>query len=302
MVCFRPIDVWPAAPPEKGFVFSGTRSYSGAKATSIPCGKCMGCRITRQDEWRSRLILEGKMHECSSFVTLTYAPENLPEDYSLSKRHLQTWLKRLRFVLDPLRIRFFACGEYGTKNLRPHYHAIIFGYDFPDRTYFAQGVNGEVRYRSELLERTWTLGYSELGSFTPQSAGYVAGYSLKKITGEAAEKHYERMNPETGQIHQVLPEFILMSSRPGIGLPWYSKHGRDAFPSDFLIIDGCRKPVPRYFKRKFDDTGDLNVLRVNAARKAAGRKPSRDKTWERRKGREEVAEYRAKQRQDKELD
>lgn len=242
------------------------------------------------------------MHEVSSFVTLTYGPEHLPKDYSLSKRHLQTWVKRLRYLLDPLRIRFFACGEYGGKNLRPHYHAIIFGYDFPDRTPWRQTASGEISYRSELLERSWTLGNSEVGSFTPKSAGYVAGYSLKKLTGDRAERHYERMNPETGQIHQVLPEFVLMSTNPGIGLGWYAEHGRDAFSSDFLIIDGSKKPVPRYFKRKLDDSGDLNRHRVNQARKKAGRKPSRDKTDERLRAREEFAEHRASQRKPKELD
>lgn len=302
MVCFRPIDVWPAAPPLKGFVFTPRLSYAGSRPTNIPCGKCMGCRISRQDEWRTRLVLEGKMHETSSFVTLTYAPQHVPSDYSLSKDDLQRWLKRLRARLEPVRIRYFACGEYGGKNLRPHYHAIVFGYDFPDRTPWRQTASGEVSYRSALLDETWGLGHCEVGTFTPKSAGYVAGYSLKKLTGDPGREHYRRMNPETGQIFDVLPEFILASSRPGIGLAWYEQHGDDAFPSDFLIVNGERKPVPRYFKRKLDDSGDLNSLRVNWARRQAGRKPSRDKTDDRRRTREEAAILRDKQRFPKELD
>jgi hypothetical protein len=302
MGCYRPIDVWPAPPPLKGLVFSPHKSFAGAVASQIPCGKCIGCRIDRKDEWRTRLILEGKQHECASFVTLTYSGEHLPSDYSLSKHHAQTWVKRLRRVIEPLQIRFFMCGEYGDKNLRPHYHAIIFGYDFPDRVPWRTAASGEVAFRSELLEKTWPLGHSEIGSFTPKSAGYVAGYALKKQVGKHADNHYRRLNPSTGEINQVLPEFVLMSRNPGIGRGWYDEFARDAFPSDFLIIDGVKKPVPRYFKRLLDNTDEATAFKVEVARKKAGRKPSRDKHWTRIVNREEHAEYLESQRKPKELD
>lgn len=302
MPCFCPIDVWPAAPPATGLVFSATRSYAGAKASQIPCGKCMGCRISRKEEWKNRLLLEGSMHECSSFVTLTYAPEFLPTNYSLSRRHLQTWLKRLRFVLDPLRIRFFAVGEYGDTNFRPHYHAIIFGYDFPDRYLWRMGKHNMPLYRSELLERTWNLGHAEIGTFGAMAAGYVSGYTIKKMGGEYGAEHYRRMNPDTGEIHQVEPEFSLMSRRPGIGRAWFDANARDAFPSDYLIVDGKKRQVPRYFKRLLDAQNEKMSSEVNAKRKAAGRKPSRDRTEEGLRRREEHARYLQTQRAKKELD
>lgn len=286
MVCFRPIDAWKGP---KGLQFTRSGSYSDLRATSIPCGKCMGCRISRQDDWATRIRLEGKLHPVNSFVTLTYAPEHLPLDYSLSKDHAVKWTKRLRRALEPHRIRFFLCAEYGAGNWRPHYHAIIFNYDFPDRTPWRVAPSGEPSFRSELLEKTWPLGHCEVGSFTPQSARYVAGYTLKKITGERALEHYRRMNPDTGEIHQVIPEFTLMSRNPGIGCGWYDENERDAFPSDFLIIDGERKPVPRYFHKKANDKKPMAMATVKIARRKAGRKPSRDKTPERMQAREEHA-------------
>lgn len=238
----------------------------------------MGCRIGRKEEWKNRLLLEGSMHECNSFVTLTYAPEYLPQDYSLSKHHAVTWVKRLRRVLEPLRIRFFLVGEYGDKSWRPHYHAIIFGYDFPDKYVWARGKRDETRYRSPLLEKTWNLGQCEVGSFNDLSAGYVSGYTIKKMTGDFAQEHYRRMNPETGEVHDLIPEFCLMSRNPGIGRTWYDAHHRDAFPSDFLVFNGERKQVPRYFKRILDEQDARMAAKVSSKRKLAGRKPSRDKT------------------------
>lgn len=291
MGCFRPIDVWRAAPPLKGILFSPRGAWIDKGRTQIPCGQCIGCRLMRKDEWKSRIILEGKMHECASFVTLTYDQEHLPEDYSLSKHHAQTWVKRLRKVLGELRIRYFLCGEYGGEKLRPHYHAIIFGFDFPDKTPWRKTGSGEVSYRSELLERTWTLGHSEVGTFTPASAGYVAGYSIKKISGNPADEHYRRMNPETGQIYQVTPEFILMSSRPGIGKPWMDEYKADVEESTFIIIEGQRKPLPRYFKRHLEgrDLADKKLGRQRVLQRKAREesKTNPDNHWRRRQDREE---------------
>lgn len=247
----------------------------------------------RKDEWKTRLILEGKMHECASFVTLTYAPEFLPADYSLSKRHAQTWLKRLRFVLGETRIRYFLCGEYGGERLRPHYHAIIFGYDFPDRTPWRRTGSGEISYRSELLEKTWNLGHAEVGTFTDSSAGYVAGYSVKKINGSEAADHYSRMNPDTGEVHTVQPEFVLMSSRPGIGKTWFDAYRMDVEEATFVVINGQRKPTPRYFRRHLEgrDLADKKLGRQRVKQRLA-REASRDNPenqWRRRQDREEFA-------------
>ncbi|AXH74645.1 MAG: replication initiator protein [Microviridae sp.] len=293
MACYRPIDVWRAAPPGKGILFTTRGAWIDKGRTQIPCGQCIGCRLVRKDEWKTRIILEGKMHECASFVTLTYSQEHLPQDYSLSKRHAQTWLKRLRWMLGDTRIRYFLCGEYGGEKLRPHYHAIIFGFDFPDRTPWRRTPSGEVSYRSELLEKTWNLGHAEVGTFTPASAGYVAGYSVKKVNGDEAPEHYSRLNPDTGEVHTVTPEFILMSSRPGIGKPWLDAYKVDTEESTFVIIDGARKPLPRYFKRHLEgrDLADrkLGRQRVSSrlAKEAARGNP--DNHWRRRQDREEYA-------------
>lgn len=236
------------------------------------------------------------MHTQSSFVTLTFNDQYLPEDYSVNSRDLNLFMKRLRKALGHNRVRFFACGEYGDQNGRPHYHLLLFGYDFPDRTPWRRAPSGEVLYRSELLERVWPFGHAEIGAVTEQSIQYVARYILKKITGDAADEHYSRIHPLTGEYLRVRPEFITMSRRPGIGAGWFDKFARDAFPSDFVVIDGKKRPVPRYYLEKEkakpqaeDFTPEHragNVFRVGVQRAKKSHQQKENNTPERRATRE----------------
>ena len=92
----------------------------------IPCGRCVACRLNRAREWSLRIMNELAYHKDACFLTLTYDDEHLPEDKSLSKRDFQLFMKRFRKDFG-LPVRFFACGEYGKKTFRPHYHVIFFG-------------------------------------------------------------------------------------------------------------------------------------------------------------------------------
>lgn len=197
------------------------------------------------------------MHDAKCFLTLTYSEEHLPENYSVDVRTVQLFLKRLR-KWSPNKLRFFACGEYGETNLRPHYHALIFGEDFAnDRYIWRKAPSGHVLYRSEALERLWPFGNCEIGSVTEQSAGYLARYCTKKVTGDRAANHYTRVHPVTGVVWNVAPEFATMSRRPGIGAEWFDAYAVDAFPSDFVTIDGRKRPVPSYYTGKLDDRASL---------------------------------------------
>ena len=97
------------------------------------------------------------MYEDNAFVTLTFRNEDLPDDRSVQKHHLQNFIKRLRKAHDGRTIRYFACGEYGAVHSRPHYHALLFNIDFRDKRQHALR-NGNITYRSEELERLWPSG------------------------------------------------------------------------------------------------------------------------------------------------
>lgn len=201
-------------------------------------------------DWGTRISHEASLHDENSFLTLTYGDEFLPDDFSISVRELQLFFKRLRKSISPQKVRYYACGEYGDRNGRPHYHAILFGYQFPDLEVWRRSESGFYTYRSKSLDAIWGLGHAEIGTVTKSSGAYVARYALKKQTGDFDPAFYQRLHPVHGTIHQVEREFALMSSRPGIGGHWFDVFESDAFPSDFVVIDGQKLPIPQYYKNR----------------------------------------------------
>lgn len=254
--------------------------------------------MNHAQQWSTRIIHEASLHEANSFLTLTYEDNKLPSDQGLSKREFQLFMKRLRRALEPSTVRFFGCGEYGGETKRPHYHLIVFGEDFArDRYVWAKNKHGQLLYRSPFAEVIWDLGYVWIGAVTPESAGYVARYALKKAQSYHSED-YTRIDAETGEVVSVEPEFLLMSRRPGIGSGWWDKFQSDAFPSDFVIIGGRKVPVPAYYRKKLAGSSDGLVpatLDIDRKRAAYAARHSRDNTTERRLVKDELAHLRARQ-------
>lgn len=197
------------------------------------------------------------MHLENSFITLIYSDDYLPSDGSLSKREWVLFMKRLRKAFPDKKIRFFMCGEYGENFARPHYHACLFGLDFPDKELWS--VRDSVKlYRSPILETLWPYGHSTIGDVTFDSAAYVARYITKKITGDVAaiEDHYGSTDLLTGEWIFRQPEFILMSrgdrkGSGGIGKSWREKYKSD-LEKDFITLRGVRMKPAKYYDRLFD--------------------------------------------------
>lgn len=267
------------------------KAINSTNPITIPCGGCVGCRLDRADQLATRCMHEAQMHRANSFLTLTYDDKHLPEDYSVNKREVQLFMKRLRKHTGASKLRFLAVGEYGEQTLRPHYHLLIFGHDFSaDRKLIRQGEFGN-SFTSPALEKLWTFGMSELGSVTYKSAAYCARYSMKKISGAAAPTHYLRTHPK-GHLVQVRPEFATQSTKPGLGSSWFDKYRSDCFPSDFLVIDGKHKPVPRYYQLKLQEDHQTALKR---ARKRKSLPHKWNSTPERLRVRETVKQSRLTQ-------
>jgi len=218
------------------------------------------------------------MHEAAQwpvncFVTLTYGTGNLPPLASLSHRDFQLFVKRMRKHWRGKVVRFYMCGEYGPLNQRPHYHACLFNADFEDRVPSGRSASGEVYYESELLSRLWGLGRCSVQDLTPETAGYCARYIMKKALGENAKTAYMHVDEE-GVISQRRPEYAAMSLKPGIGAAWFEKYRRDVFPHDFVVADGVKRPVPKYYDKlakraKLEEWDAIEFARYNRAVAAA---------------------------------
>lgn len=290
MSCYHPVTAYRsrAVGPDgkRGITFNIQDGYPDL-TIQLRCGRCVGCRMAYVQEWTVRLMHENQLHETSQFVTLTYSPEHLPEHSTLVKRDMQLFMKRLRKARSG-RIRFFACGEYGENFSRPHYHAILFNADFPDKRKHSE-KDGRVLWTSDELNALWGKGFCTFGSVSDESCRYVAGYVMKKMTGEKAKNHYQRFDPTTGEIVDLQPEFILMSRRPGIGGDWYDQFKTDIYPSDFAVRKGKQVPVPKYYDRRLKADDQPLLEAIQDKRLARMRSRKKDNTPERLAVKETVA-------------
>ena len=225
------------------------KPFAYAKGFNLPCGQCIGCRLSYSRQWAIRCVHEAQMHEESCFITLTFSPEAMAKrenPASLDVSEFQRFMKRLRKKHG--KVRFFHCGEYGEKNKRPHYHALLFGLDFKDKELFSER-DGVRLYISKSLSELWPHGFSTLGDVTFESAAYVARYVMKKVRGEGAEEYYSNwIDPITGEVTDVKPEYATMSRKPGIGYEWFKEFKNDVFPHDYCVVRGHEVKPPRYYE------------------------------------------------------
>lgn len=189
---------------------------------------------------------ELRLHDRSSFLTLTYDDAHLPKlpngRPTLVLEDVQNFLKSIRQHFSPHPLRYFQCGEYGEKTFRPHHHMILFGEDFcKDREQIEDSRSGFKQFTSPTLTRFWGKGRATISEVSFESAAYVARYCLKKITGKGATFHYQGRKSE----------FVTMSRRPGIAAGYFDENKHTLYPADFLIPDIGRPPSlpPKYFDK-----------------------------------------------------
>lgn len=263
MPCYAPLRAFRSIErTESGkrkLVFNRRDGYSDMEV-EISCGQCIGCRAEKSRQWAVRCMHEASLHDSNVFLTLTYDDEHLPKHGSLRKKDIQLFMKRLRKFAHPKKVRFFHSGEYGDDSLRPHYHMLLFGFDFVDKTMWTVRHKITV-YRSASLEKLWHLGNSEIGTVTFESAAYVAKYCIKRLTGEEADARYRRLCTDTGELVPVEPEYATMSRRPGIGREWYERYGHEVHRDDSVIVNGREQLPPKYY----DDLAE--VMRPDVLKK-----------------------------------
>lgn len=221
--------------------------------TMIPCGKCEGCRVDKASDWATRCYLESQNHTKSCFLTLTYSNDNLPEKRSLKKADLQKFWKRLRKQTGA-KILYLACGEYGPKTLRPHYHAAVFGWRPNDLKLYKKNHAEDNLYTSETVNKIWGKGYAIIGNITYESSAYIARYVVKKAYGLDIDDLHLKNGREK--------EFTLSSRRPALALSHFknNKKWEKIKRNNGVFVktkEGVKlKKIPIYLKNKWKDLDD----------------------------------------------
>lgn len=310
MPCYKPLKGYKSIHTnengKRNIVFNSKYGHTDLPIT-IPCGRCIGCRLEKSLQWAVRCIHEAKTYKHNQFITLTYNTENLPKDKSLNKKHIQLFIKKLRSHISreakkrgntPATIKYFHCGEYGPHLERPHYHMLLFNYKFEDQAKLgsersvAPGANVKSKnkkyqlYTSKILEELWGKGFCTIGEVNFQTASYTARYILKKITGDKAEEHYKGR----------LPEYITMSN--GIGKEYFTKFNSDFYPLDQIILMENGKSVTpaKYYDEQLLKLNPKLYKSVKRKRRQTAhiRDLTGDNTEERLETREKVRELNTK--------
>jgi len=236
MACERPITVIKAG--EK----RGKKLY--IKDVNVPCGKCPLCLKRRVDEWVFRLMQEDLTSSCSQFITLTYSPEHVPitpngfmtltkgngrqEKGQRKDSDLQSFFKRLRKRKRCETIKYYACGEYGTENHRPHYHIILFSDSVTDTD----------------IEKAWTrngqsIGYVDIGQVSGDSIAYCTKY-LDKPKKVPRFKRDDRV-----QEYSVSSKNMGLSYITDATIKW---HTEDLTRNYIVKEGGIKIALPRIYK------------------------------------------------------
>ncbi|WGL31234.1 replication initiator protein [Dipodfec virus UOA04_Rod_815] len=259
MACFHPVIAHEHSAPgdyNQTRSFSFRPSFRSDDVIKFPCGKCIGCRSDRARDWTYRCIMESVTSPPAYFVTLTYSDEEVPLSagvslaspalsgspypvfdeyghsvlvpepsssvkfhYSLRADDMRLFFMQVTKRLGP--VRKLYSGEYGSRTLRPHYHAIIFGLGLDDLKFHSYNDFAQPLFVSESLSRCWynsrtrrIRGNVLVSEANPSTMAYTAGYTLKKLG--SSKRDYEKLGIE--------PEFIRTSRRPGIGMEFFSQH------------------------------------------------------------------------------
>lgn len=250
----------------------------------VPCGQCRLCLKSRRRQKSSRVFLESRLHEHLLFVTLTYMDRYLPTEFIhprtgqcfehpsgvLDPRCHQLFVKKLRQhcerKLNGLKLRFFMCGEYGDKNMRPHYHYLFFGLPYSKREVIFDSWHDPVT--RELMCDPDRLDIQEPVS-DEAVAQYCAGYITKGMTNGNNPLHVKRLQgrtPEFTRASTAMAKGCLTSIVEALRTP--SAQAYINLHSDIprqISVAGQNIFFDRYMRGKI-----LDELQISEMAKAAG--------------------------------
>lgn len=212
---------------------------------SFKCGRCSECVLGYTRSWIFRLRHELRFFENRAvFATLTYDWDSVPltarGKFTLCKRDYQLFLKRLRKAILPRVIKFVLCGEYGTKNHRPHFHCLLFNITQDDYN---------------VVSTCWGKGFVHFGTVTDASVAYTFKYATKDRFKTKLHRDADSIRP-----------FVVMSKGLGEGHFFYRNSDNVLLAKPVLLAYLSNTTnftlrnsasdyfgFPRYYLEKLDD-------------------------------------------------
>lgn len=225
-------------------------TMDGRKTDVVPCGKCVKCLKRRANHWTFRLSQELKHATSACFLTLTYEQAPITDNGlpTLVKSDFQKFMKRLR-KKSRSSLKYYACGEYGTRTQRPHYHMILFNLE-------------KHLINLETITSIWAHGHIDVKPVQMACIAYVTGYVVKG--------KFERLDPckETGLLDDRLPEFSLMSKKLGMSFltPQMHRYLVNTMTGCVVLEGGRIQSLPRYFRDKVFSKMERKLIAEEYAR------------------------------------
>lgn len=218
----------------------------GYQEIEVPCGNCILCREEYARQTAVKLHHESLMHEYNAFLTLTYSDDNLPQYSSLQYEDLHLFWKRERQRLwreHGIKIRHYSVGEYGDHTMRPHYHAIVFGWPYIENRIIIRETPTRL-WTTPQLEKSWGLGRVSVGAVNYTTASYTASYVTKKLR---SKQQYVRTDEETGELIPLQQPRAWMSDN--LGKTWWEKYGHHLKDNDYVVINGKKQKPPKAYDK-----------------------------------------------------
>lgn len=234
-----------------------------------------------------------KTVESACFMTFTYADAPLSKNGfpTLVKRDFQNFLKRLRKKLpkEPYitksgktgyrtKLKYYACGEYGSQYHRPHYHAILFNLPM------------YMIYNPTIVAETWDHGTIDIAPANQDTIHYVTKYIMKshrvdefknsKIDLPTYDPYSETFSQpfqyieksivdmDTGELFEDdrIPQFSLMSKN--LGKNYLTKQMINYHKSNLISYvtneGGFKQPLPRYYRDRIFTDFEKDLLNQQA--------------------------------------
>jgi hypothetical protein len=262
MKCKAPTYAWPAAElsakGRRGLVFNPKAAQPGSRMMEVACGKCLLCLKHKGKELAVRLAHDLQVHGGEGcFVTLTYDDDHVPE--VLDREDGKGFANRAAKYLQRKhgrKLRMVMVGDYGALSGRPHWHAVVIGFDFCETGIkVALGRDDRsARYVHTALDDLWRFGMVDVRPIARERVVYTAMHKVKCVM--AGEK-------------RPIPR-PLVPRRPGLGFGWCESFVGDSMKG-FVTLDGIKFPVPSAYMRReefYDDFADLRESRAERAAQA----------------------------------